>query len=349
VAQIPLGCLCFSVGPIPIVIIPEIDINLVLSGSIQLTSSASASIGGAVTWSSASGFNRSSYQNFTTNGAPLVSVTGSGTAELQVQFNLCLYGILCAGIEADGTLTATLNTTSSPFFTLCPSLSLDADFSLDIVIWSTSDQITLASLNFACFTIANAPPVNLSVSPTNPTVPIGTNAQTFTAARSDGKTPTNNWSLTGATLCDSISPSGVLSTCAPGGRKLTVKDNDTTTPLPTNDPASTPVTVGTICEYDPPSDLSATRGPVMFGNRPAEYTVTWKAPTNTGCFPIVNYLVTVTAWHPYFGTASSTTFSTTSLSTIVPVFGVAGQYSVQIDAFNGHSASPTAVVYFDNF
>jgi hypothetical protein len=334
-----LGCICFAVGPVPVAIIPEIQVNLVYSGSVSLNATASVSLGGGVTWDSSSGFANNHYAQVASSGGPTLSLTAQGTIGLQVQFALCLYGVLCGDIQANANLEADAFLTGPPYFKICPSVTIDVGLMVDIIVWSTSSSTTLATFtpNPPCYTLST-PPITLSVSPANVTVPLGTNVRAFSATRSDGGTPSSTWMLQNPVPGDTVSTSGMLSTCCVGGnRVLILKDTDSTPPVPIA-PATATITVGSTHAYGPPSHLALTPTGESITLRGNAFHVTgarisWKAPVNTGGASITSYIVKV----------NGVIYTTNVRHLDVPASILLTWVQVQVIAVNANgAASPTA-------
>lgn len=268
---------------IPIVLTFTIEIDLNLTGTVEVDANGSVTASGGINYASGQGF--TSYHTFTasTGGGPLITASGSAEADLNVKLDACLYSVFCGGVTITGFVTATINTSSTPFFKACIGLKLGLNLEINLYIWSDSWNPNLLTLNGPCFTLGPVP--TLSISPTNPTVNIGPSVQQFTASRNDSNSPTNNWSIVGGLAGDSIASNGELSTVGPGSRTLTVRDSDSTTPPPVNNPASTTVTVGTVCSYAPPRTTAIQLANFSNFTHVVTYSekVTWTAPVTAGC------------------------------------------------------------------
>jgi hypothetical protein len=330
----------FAVGPIVVWFIPQIHIDLVLSGNISLTGTASVSVAGGASWDSVSGFGSNHSASSTVFGSPTLALSLQGTISLRVRFALCMYGFMCGYIRPAFNLDVNVYFSGPPFFELCPSVPIDVGLMINFWgLWSSNTDATLATISLGCYTTSTAP-VSLSISPSSATVPIGANVKTFTATRSDGGTPSNNWALQNPVSGDTISPSGMLSTCCVGGnRALIVVDTDTSSPAPIG-PAGATVTVGSTIAYDPPTHLGVAPigGVIVFLGQTLHVTATaisWTAPVNTGGAPITSYLVKVN------GVTYSTNGPTTHLN--LPASILLTWVTVQVRAVNANGvASPTA-------
>ena len=281
-ASIPLGCICFAVGPVPIQIYPQINVTLDYNGAITVTTSTAVKTGGSIKFNSNSGFSTTSYGGSVPgNGSPAIVVTANGSMTIHVVPSVCLYAVLCGNFTANGTLNATASTAGNPYFSLCPSLNFTVGLMVKLLFWNNSNTQQIYSANYPCYVIQNVPAITLSVSPSNPTVPIGAAVQQFTAVSNAPPGPVT-WSLVGGQLNDSITASGMLSVSAPGNRVLTVKVVKGALT------ATTTVKVGTTFAYGPPTNLTLTP------TSPFNATVTWQAPVNTGGFPLIGYTVMIT-------------------------------------------------------
>lgn len=213
--KLPLGAIPIFLG---IVIIPEVDVNLAVSGNLSITTSASVNASGELDWNSGSGFTTSSSTASSASGGAIDNVSGSANVQLQIIPSLCVDGVGCGYLQLDGTLAATLSYPSPPpFLQICPGIDLKAGLKLNLIFWNPSADVTLASASFPCFTLGSSP-VTLALSPGTGScfgLPQGVDVQTFTATRSDGGTflPVT-WSILGGLSGDSIPPSGQL-TLAP--------------------------------------------------------------------------------------------------------------------------------------
>lgn len=353
-SSIPLPDIAFSIGPIPIVITEEVDLNfLAPSGTLSLTASADLSMSGTVGWTSSNGFYHSGSSSITDGGTGLHG-TGGGTVTLQVEYQACLYTVLCGAVDVNGNLTIAIQN-SIPWFQLCPSASVQVSFGIQIQIpiinigWSASFvQATLWSSSGACFTIT-APPVTLSITPSASTVPVGSNVATIVASRSftcsSSPCPDNNWELLNPVSStfygggDSLTQSsntaadGILSTGGVGGdRMLVIQDTDSATPNPIGS-ATTTVVVGNTYLFNTPA-ISLSSGPPYTYGGPPSYKLSWTAPAQTAGEPIAYYLVTVN------GVTSEVA------RTSLPVFPTYGIDAFSVVAVNTVGrTSPTATLF----
>jgi len=350
VYKLPLTPIVFSVGPVLIVILPKIDVNLDYSGSLAFSSNASATLAGSIGWDSSSGFTTSHSTSLGTTGSPTASLVASGHTDIQLEFELCLYGVLCGNVQANSNLDVTVAIPGPPYFNICPSETIDVGLSVDLIVWSTSNETTLATLTPTppCWDIL-APPPTLTIVPVPPVpsngVPLGHDVQLFTAARTDGATPSNTWTLQNSiapffppnAVGDLITSSGSLTTCCVGYRQLIIKDVDSSTPSVIG-PATLTVFVGNYVAFDPPGNLTFTPlGYVVPVHRLRIYAakISWTAPVNTGGGgpSLLTYDVTV----------NGTSYTTTATSLVVPDNTLFMVFQVQVLAVNGFGAvSPPA-------
>lgn len=344
--EVPLTPIVFSVGPVPIVIIPKIDVNFDYSGSLAFSSNASATLAGSIGWDSSSGFTTSHSTSLGATGSPTMSLVASGHTDIQLEFELCLYGVLCGNVQANSNLDVTVAIPGPPYFNICPSETIDVGLSVDLIVWSTSNETTLATLapTPTCWDIL-APPPTLTITPLSNAVPLGIDVHTFTATRTDGATPSNTWTLQNSiapfyppnAVGDTISSSGSLTTCCVGNRQLIIKDTDSSTPSVIG-PASLTVFVGNYTAFDPPGNLTLTSLAYMVPVhhlRVYAVRISWTAPVNTGGGgpSLLTYNVTV----------NGTSYTTTATSLVVPVTMYHMWFQVQVLAVNGFGAvSPPA-------
>jgi streptogramin lyase len=336
-------------GVIPIfpglVLSPEVIVTLNLSGSLRFQSSLDTGIGGGVSCSatlvSGVGCTTNDFQPIVLPppGSPTASVSGTGTATLDVEGALCADFIACVNVSANFSLTGTINTSKSPYFSVCASLSVSAGVNLNLIIDNINDDYTLFTAQFGCTTQATGPPtLNVSAngqSAGSCSVPLGTNIQQFTATRSDGGSdPPITWKLENGIRGDSISSTGELSTAAPGGRTLTIQAADTT-----GLSGTLKCTVGTAVVFDPPSGLVFSLATERIGLLEVvpfidHELVSWQAPVNTGGAPIVDYRLC------FIGAASAFDCYDTGTATsyVVSDFLIPGTavYTVEVWAINAN-------------
>jgi len=342
-------------GVIPIfpglVLSPEVIVTLNLSGSLRFRSSLNTGIGGGVSCSatllSGVGCTTTDYQPIVLppGASPTASLNGTGTATLDVEGALCADFIACVNVSANFSLTGTINTSKSPYFSVCASLSVSAGVNLNLIITNINDDYTLFTAQYGCTTQASPPPT-LSVSAKGQSagscnVPLGTDIQQFTATRSDGQShPPITWTLENGISGDSISSTGELSTAAPGGRTLTIKAKDAT-----GLSAVLKCTVGTQEVFTAPTDLVFSLATERIGTLEVvpyidHEEISWQAPVNDGGAAIVNYRICLT------GSNSTDCYDTgTATSYVVSDFLIPGTavYSVQVWAINADlKGSPAA-------
>jgi hypothetical protein len=271
-------------GPVPIVVVPKIPVFLTISGKLGVHASVSLSVGATLAWSSRHPSdldvtNNSKGLHLTGGGAiPGLTITGEASIELEEQPQLDIYDVAGPYLDATEDLTATLDTSASPYLTIGPSLTLKAGFDVDVLGYDKSLDVTIGTFTYPAFTITSAPTASYTVSPADPTVSQG-NPVTFTATRSSGTGGTLTWSLIGATPADTITSGGKLSVGGHPGRTLQVLVSDKS-----GAEGTTTVTVGS--PYDPPGSPSASWNP---DGKSA--TLTWTPPTHTGGSAITSYVI----------------------------------------------------------
>jgi virginiamycin B lyase len=340
------------VGVIPlflgIVLTPEVIVTLKLSGSLAFQTSVMTGLGGGVSCSatlvSGVGCNTQPFSQieFAPPGSPTASVNGTGTATLDIEGALCVDVIACVNVSGNFTLTGTINTSSSPYFSICAQMTATAGINLNLLITNVNDDFTLFTTQFGCTTIPNAPPA-LDVSADGQSagscnVLIGTNIQHFTATRSDGASdPPITWQLENRVSGDSISSSGELTTASPGERTLTIKATDATGLA-----GVLKCNVGTQTAFTAPTDLVFSQayeniGTLEQGPRIGYEEISWNPPVNDGGSSIVNYRICITASsRDCYDTGTATSY----VDHLTPGTAV---YGVQVYAINGDSkGSPAA-------
>jgi hypothetical protein len=345
--HIKFSPIVFSVGPVPIVILPEFTSVLNLSGNASVTVSAQMGVSGTVGWDSSSGFYSDSSHGTSSTGGPVAySASGTfhaeGTAEIDNEFALCMYAFLCGNVQANGVLTATADypAVDGVYFSICPSLVINGGLSIDILVWSHDWEFTLATFtpSPSCFKVTT-PPVLLSISPPTSSVNQGDSVQ-LAAVNSDGSTPTPpTWALEnpistayyGPTCGDAIDQTGFVTTACPGGnRRLVVEVVDDQA----LEPGFASIIVNGSVRFDPPGNVTLQGIDPNTALIDTQMAISWTAPTNTGGGPVVSYLVSVN------GTTLLPTASTTIDVAIQPG---PQTYVVEVTAINtnGISSPPT--------
>jgi len=335
-------------GVIPIfpglVISPEVIVTLDLSGSLTFKASAGTALGGGVQCSatlvSGVGCSTSQYEPFSLPfpGSPTASLNGTGTATLELEGALCADFVACVNVQGNFSLTGTINTSGSPYFSVCAATKVSVGVNLNLIIDNINDDYPLFSIQQGCTTQATAPPA-LAVSANGQaagscTVPLGKDIQQFTATRTDGQShPPITWKLENGISGDAITPSGGLTTASPGGRTLTIKATDAT-----GLSGVLKCAVGTAVVFDPPSGLVFSLATERLGLEVVPFIdhelVSWQAPVNTGGAPIVNYRLC------FIGAASVTDCYDTGTATsyVVSDFLIPGTavYTVNVWAINNN-------------
>jgi hypothetical protein len=313
------GCMpniVFWVGPIPVQISPSVALTLELSGNVNITSNASASWSGWISYSSSNNsFTHGSAHNFT--AAPgQNTANGTAHASLDLTFQLCAYGnVLCGHVTGSAAVDLVFNTavvSPANYLTVTCGFSVTAGFDVHIFGWNPSGSATLISYSTQCYHIVAAAgikvltiaPVGLGGYPAN-TVPLGANIVTLTASRNDLVTPSLTWSLinpvSGQACADSITSLGHLNTaCVGGNRSLTVRAVDSSTNPPLVATRSIIVQSGYI--FNPPPPPTIFQSQIGF-SQTRHVTLFMNPPLNSGGYPMAFYYVhfscPVLSWQGY--------------------------------------------------
>jgi hypothetical protein len=269
----------------PVVVVPKVTVDLVVSGDISVGFSLSVTVGAAISWSSStdklSAKNLSTPLHATAAPVPGLALSGSESIGVKITPEAEIDDATGPEIFAEGLLTGMVNFNpppGEPFLSITPEVKMGVGWNIDLLFFAGRLELTLATKTFSPIVIEAAPPAFLSVTPADSYVLPG-HQLTFTATRSSGGPYPLTWSLVGGIQADSISSSGVFTAAAPAGRSLTVTAKDSTGLI-----GKTTVSVG--APFDPPGNLTATVAPS--GN---SATLSWKAPKKTGGSPLSAYTV----------------------------------------------------------
>ena len=325
----------FQIGPVPVVVEPKVPLYLTVNGQVAVNVTASAQVGGRLSWSS----NDAGHLSVTNLSHPFhldggivpgVSVTGEGSVGLKLDPVATLYGIGGPSVSFTADLAADVNfhpTPDDPFLKIGPSLKIGAGLEYDVFGFHGDLEATLGTTSYAAFIIQNAPSAAYTI--TGPSeVAVGASA-TYTAKRSDGQTVPTTWSVEGGVAGDQVSTGGVFSPASPGGRIVTLAVQDAT-----GNAGTLPVTIGK--PFDSPGGLSATQHAKDVG-----MDVSWTAPANTGDTPLADYVVTTVPSTGNHVISAGTT--TLTLNKLTP-----GEYEVDAYAENtgGQLSAPaTTQIY----
>ena len=310
-----------QVGPVPVVIVPEVPVDLTVEGKVAVSATASAQVGGELTWSSSDpghlGTKNLSHP-FQLDGGivPGVSVTGEGTIGVGVSALAAIYGIGGPNIEFDADLTAKVNfdpNPGEPFLRIGPELVAKAGLEYNVFGQQGEIDATIGTFSYAAFTIDKPPSAAYTISGPSE-VPVA-DSGTYTAKRSDGQSVPVTWGIEGGVASDQITSGGVFSPASPGGRIVTLSVEDGG-----GNAGTFPVTVGKA--FDSPGGLSATQHAKDVG-----MDISWTAPSNTGDSAIADYVVTTVPSTGNHVVAAGTTSVT--LNNLTP-----GEYSIDVYAQN---------------
>ena len=324
-----------QVGPVPVVIVPEVPVFLTASGSTGLSVEVSGTVGGSVAWSSADPAhlavkNLSSSPVIDGQVVRNTTVTGDLALGLQVQPQVKLWGAAGPNVEADLDADARIDfnpAPGDPFLTIGPEIVAKAGVDLDLLGVHESLDATIGTFQYAAFTIDDPPTASYTITPPDPAVAAG-GTLALAATRSDGVVAPLTWGLIGGTKSDSISAAGLLTASTPAGRALTVTVSDASGAT-----GETVVTVGTA--FDAPADVIATQDPGSAGAM-----VSWNAPADIGGSALTGYTIVTdppTATH---------TVGAAATSVALPALA-SGTYAVDVYATNkggGVSSPGTALL-----
>ena len=254
------GCICFSIGPVPISIFPKVEVSVDVSASRHAHPSQfqqRRSRWRGVSWDSRHGFGSHSSSDASVGGSAEVGSSTSGTVKLVLKPQLCFYrdSVRRPGYRRRRQRHAQLSRepTGPSVLQAVPGDRHRRQFSADLIFWEPGFSVDLAGGDLTCLTVNNPPGVVLTITPPKfERQPAGT--RSFTATRSDGVSRPINWSVTGGASDELITPEGVLNFFGPGGgRQMTVRATDDT-----GLSATTTVTVGSSTPFDPPTNVTPT-------------------------------------------------------------------------------------------
>jgi alpha-tubulin suppressor-like RCC1 family protein len=214
-APIVLAVIDIQIGPVPVILTPELDFELEASGTVEgkvedsATQTMTATAG--VAWNGSSMSPIASLSNSFTSQAPTVSLDGTLHAQIGPQLSLLLYGLAGPYISADAFATLNASTSSTPWWTLTGGFGAGGGIELDIFgeQFSEGDPSILSKT----WTIAQATtPAPLSVG--TQTLEDATQGSPYSQSLSaQGGIAPYSWVLTSGSLPNgiSLSPSGTIS------------------------------------------------------------------------------------------------------------------------------------------
>jgi Fibronectin type III domain len=305
----------FQLGPVPVVVCPQIDIDLDVDGDAAATAQATLTVGEQVGWSSNQPYhfvnpvNLSGTPTFTAAATAGISATASLSATLSEEPELLIYDTFGPDFDVTETLAADFNAFPSPgtpYLQVTFSVSLSAGLTIDLEDLDISENLnaTLYTLSFPVYQVDAPPYPVITITPANSAVNPGTGLQ---FAGSINGTPDTHvtWGLTGQATGDKITTGGLFTPVAPTGRFVTVTAKDSSN----GGQGQTTVEVGV--PFDAPGSLEAT--PNLAGTQLA---VSWTAPASTGGNPLSSYVLTT---QPATGTTTvSGTSTSATLSNLTP-------------------------------
>ena len=333
IAEINAAPVTIMAGPVPIVIQPSFPVYLFASGEVAVGLSMSTTLGGGMTWDSASPTslptrNLSKAPSASAGYLPGLSATATGALGVKLASIAKLYGAGGPGVTFKTSLGVDINFNPAPG---TPWLAVDLTFTLGATLMFDRFGITgdvsadIASKTIpSIFTIMAGPKPSYTI--TGPATATAGVASTYTAARSDSGTATKTWTIIGGVAGDRITSTGVFTAAQPNARRVTIAVTDSTGAQGRLD-----ILVGK--PYDPPTNL--TLAPVVSGT---DYGIvaTWTPPASTGAGTLTKYVATTQP--------ATTTKTITAPATTATWAGLSkGTYVVTVVAVNSYgAASPSA-------
>lgn len=332
----------FFIGVVPVVVQPKLPVFLTMSGQIVARMSASAKLGGAITWSSdrageLRGKNLSTPPKVTMTPIGGVSLSGKGSIGLKASPVAALYTLTGPSLIVEARVAGELNLTPQPgekYF----EVALEVEVSAGLVFKAFGQYIELSSTIFenswSVFFIDTPPTETYALTAPQPEVGVGGSIQ-LTAKRSDGVDTTKTWTVKNGVAGDSISSTGVFTPAAPAGRTVTIVVGDAT-----GASGSMSLRVGTL--FTAPRNLR-----VSSDMSALALNISWQEPKVTGDAPLYQYVVQTS---PSTGThvldAGSTSLSITEFAPERPL--TPGAYTVTVYATNRvGKVSPSASTKVD--
>ncbi|MFK4788873.1 fibronectin type III domain-containing protein [Microbacterium sp. ZW T5_56] len=332
----------FFIGVVPVVVQPKLPVFLTMSGQIVARMSASAKLGGSITWSSdrageLRGKNLSTPPKATMTPIGGVSLSGKGSIGLKASPVAALYTLTGPSLIVEARVAGELNLTPQPgekYF----EVALEVEVSAGLVFKAFGQYIELSSTIFetswSVFFIDSPPTATYALTAPQPEVGVGGSIP-FTAKRSDGVDTTKTWTVQNGVAGDSVSSTGVFTPAAPAGRTVTIVAGDAT-----GASGSMSIRVGTL--FTAPRNLR-----VSSDMSALALNISWQEPKVTGDAPLYQYVVQTS---PSTGThvldAGTTSLSITEFAPERPL--TPGAYSVTVYAANRiGKVSPSATTKVD--
>ncbi|MGH9169787.1 MAG: fibronectin type III domain-containing protein [Acidimicrobiales bacterium] len=324
----------FDVGGVPVEVTPETPIFITSEGEVSADVSFGATIGAAISWTSAHPATLSA-KNLSHLGAPTGGAEPGGevketaTLSLEVDPNLAFYGLAGVNFEVDFSEAAFVDWTAQPFFEIETYVKIEAGFQLDFSLGPINYNqldVTLAKINGPSFELSQPSHAELLIKPLDAQVGAPGRLQ-LTATASDGGTSKVFWALVDGAAGDSLSSTGLLKVVAPGGRQVRIVAYN-----------AAGATGGTLVEVagagDPPADVTGT---VAAGGTCLD--VSWHRPASSGGVPLASY--TVLTQPP----TKTVTLPASATSTRICGLALGSTYVVQIYDTNADTftSAPTGV------
>ncbi|MCY7286992.1 MAG: fibronectin type III domain-containing protein [Cryobacterium sp.] len=297
----------FTIGPVPVVIVPKMPVDLEISGSVSIKTELSMQVGAELSYDTRDDrlrlTNLSKGPRFGGGVLGIASVSGQGAVLLKPRPGLAFYDVFGPALLPSLELRAEVNPLPDPgdaYFTLSFQLVLSGGMTLDILGKHAELKIQLAVFPFPKFEV-KSPPVGLILTPDTSKVEAGQSRQ-FTAARSDGQAPSGLvWRVRGGVAGDRIDNTGLLTPAMPAGRVLHVIATDASR-------ASGQAVVAVGDGFEAPVGITASQ---TYGT--TSVALNWSPPAQSAGSPISSYRITGGPNGPVSVSATARSFAFESL------------------------------------
>ncbi|MBS42806.1 MAG: hypothetical protein CMH83_06505, partial [Nocardioides sp.] len=280
--------LTFTVGPVPVVIIPKVDTYLTISGEVAVSVSAQAGANGGFAWSSRDPGKLTPHHNayFKVSGGtvPGVSATGTGFLGLKARLINSLYGAAGPSLTVTAGLEATINFNPRPgdaWFTLGPKVDVSAGLAFSAFGLHGELELRLTGIDFDPWVIQRVPSASYVITAETLNPRAGTPVQ-LTAERSDGATENVTWTVVDGVSADSVTNGGVFTAAEPSGRHVSIAASDSSG-------AEGTISLKVGKRFDSPPSLTL-RQP----SDAVALDISWSRPSSLGEGTLAGYILTTT-------------------------------------------------------